>query len=290
MGGVMGREREIGIVGAGLMGAGIAYEVARHLEACVRLVDVSEEYLKRGLDRISAFAEKAVQKKRASPEEAARWTQRIVPATDMTSLAKVEFVIEAVPEQMALKKKVFGQLDRICHDATFLASNTSSLPISTIATATSLPRRVVGTHFFNPVPAIQLVEIVLGKETAPGVVAAAQEFCRSLGKETIVVKDSPGFVTSRIGQAFILEGIRCLADEVATAEDIDKGMRLAHNYPMGPLELADLIGLDTELNILEALHKELGARFEPHPLLRSLVAAGHLGRKTGKGFYTYSPS
>ncbi len=283
----MGGTREIGIVGAGLMGAGIAYEVARHLDARVRLVDVSEEYLKRGLDRITTFKERAVRKKLASSEEAARWMTRIVTSTDMKSLATSALVIEAVPEQMALKKEVFGELDRICRDATFLASNTSSLPISTIATATSSPRRVVGTHFFNPVPAINLVEIVRGKETAPGVVTAAQEFCRSLGKETIVVRDSPGFVTSRIGQAFILEGIRCLADNVATAEDIDKGMRLAHNYPMGPLELADLIGLDTELNILQFLHAELGERYKPHPLLTSLVTAGHLGRKTGKGFYTY---
>ncbi len=282
--------RKIGVCGAGLMGSEIAYVIASHLDAQVVVRDVTEEAVNRGRSIIERVAARAVQKGKATEAEKDNWLGRITYTIHLENLAPCEAVVEAVFENVDLKRQIFTQLDAICESAQFLASNTSGLPITFIAAATKNPQRVIGTHFFNPASIMRLVEIVRGLETSDDTLAKAQDFCRQAGKETVVVKDFPGFITTRVGQGFLCEAIRCLEQGVATPEDIDKGMRLAYNHPMGPLELIDLIGLDTQLFIQESLTREYGDQFRPSPLLRQLVAAGRLGRKTGQGFFDYTKS
>jgi 3-hydroxybutyryl-CoA dehydrogenase len=200
-------------------------------------------------------------------------------------------VIEAIPEDIDLKRDLFRSLDGACPPAAVLATNTSSLSISRIAEATGRPAAVVGMHFFNPVPAMPLVEIVRGDRTAPETVAAVRQVAGRMGKETILVRDSPGFATSRLGLILGLEAMRMLEEEVASAEDIDRAMQLGYNHPMGPLRLTDLVGLDIRLAIAEHLSRELGAeRFAPPQILRRLVAEGKLGKKSGEGFYRWPPA
>jgi 3-hydroxybutyryl-CoA dehydrogenase len=283
-------ERAVGIVGSGTMGAGIAYAVASALDARVVVCDVDQAALERGRVLVEGHVAGAVKRGRATPEQANTWLARVEYRAGLEPLAELDLVVEAVFEDLEVKQGVFARLDRLCGPEVLLASNTSGLSISAIASATTRPERVVGTHFFNPVPAMKLVEIVRGRLTSDETVARAEAFCRALGKEVCHARDFPGFITTRVGQALILEAIACLEQGVADAENIDKAVRLAYNYPLGPLELADLIGLDVELKICDSLAVELGPRFEPPALLRSLVADGQLGKKSGRGFYSYEPA
>jgi len=275
----------VGVVGAGTMGSGIAYAVASALECRVVVCDLDEAALNRGRSIIDKHAQGTVSRGKASTTDVDRWIGYIDFRTGLEALAGADVVVEAVFEDLEIKRATFTQLDHICQPSALLTSNTSGLSITAIAAATERPERVVGTHFFNPVPSMKLVEVVRGLQTSNETAARVEAFCRALGKEVCTVRDFPGFVTTRIGQAFIAEAIRCLEQGVADAENIDRGVKLAYNYPLGPLELADLIGLDVELHILDSLANELGERFLPSPLLRRLVAAGRLGRKSGGGFY-----
>lgn len=281
---------QVGIVGTGTMGAGIAFAVARAFDTRIVVVDVDEAALAHGRSLIERQAEGSVKRGKATPEEASQWLARVDYQLGIDSLGGAEIVVEAVFEDLEVKRAVFAQLDRVCSAETLLASNTSGLSISAIAGATRHPERVIGTHFFNPVPAMRLVEVVRGILTSDETVDRADAFCRSLGKEVCLVRDFPGFVTTRVGQALIAEAIRCLEQGVADAENVDRAVKLAYNYPLGPLELADLVGLDVELHILDSLSRELGERFLPSPLLRQMVAAGRLGRKSGAGFHRYQPA
>jgi len=267
------------------MGSGIAYQVASALECRVLVCDLDEAALSRGRALIDKQGQGTVSRGKASSEDVERWLGRIQFEVGLEGLAEADVVVEAVFEDLDVKRATFTQLDHICQPSVLLATNTSGLSVTAIGAATERPERVIGTHFFNPVPAMKLVEVVRGLRTSEDTATRAEAFCRALGKEVCSVRDFPGFVTTRIGQALIAEAIRCLEQGVADAENIDRGVKLAYNYPLGPLELADLIGLDVELHILDSLSKELGERFLPSPLLRRLVAAGRLGRKSGGGFY-----
>lgn len=280
---------KIGIVGSGLMGTGIAFVVARHADAEAVVVDVAEEFLKKSRAAIEGLAARAVEKGQARQEEAATWLKRLRFSTEYGELQGASFVIEAVPEELALKRRVFAELDKLCGEHAILASNTTGLPVTQIASATRRPERVVGTHFFNPAPVMKLVEIVRGYATSDATVQRAREFCARLGKETVLVdKDYPGFITTRIMNGYLSEALRCLEEGVGSVADIDKGCRLAYNHPMGPFELMDLVGLETVLAAMESLHAAYGERFRPPLLLRQMVAAGRLGRKSAAGFYDYS--
>jgi 3-hydroxybutyryl-CoA dehydrogenase len=280
---------KIGIIGSGLMGTGIAYLAATRIEADVVIVDVAEPALKKSRSTAEALAARAVEKGQATKEQAGTWLQRLRYSAQMGDVKGASFVIEAVFENLDLKRKVFAELDGICGEETILASNTTGLPLTQIAAATRHPGRVIGTHFFNPVPVMKLVEIVRGYATDAATVARTQEFCARLGKETIVAeKDYPGFITTRILTGYLDAALNCYADGVGSVGDIDKGCKLAYNHPMGPFELMDLIGLDTVLSVFESLQEAFGERFRPSPLLRQMAAAGRLGRKSGAGFYDYS--
>jgi 3-hydroxybutyryl-CoA dehydrogenase len=271
------------------MGAGITYAVASALDSRVIVSDLDQAALERGRAILERHAQGSVKRGKATSEQAEGWLGRVEYRAGLEPLADAEIVVEAVFEDLEIKRSLFAQLDRVCASASLLATNTSGLPITAIASATQRPERVIGTHFFNPVPAMRLVELVRGLLTSDETVARAEAFCCALGKEVCQARDFPGFITTRIGQALIVEAIACLEQGVADAENIDRATKLAYNYPLGPLELADLIGLDVELRILESLAKDLGDRFRPSPLLRQLVAAGQLGKKSGRGFYQYEP-
>ena len=277
----------VGVVGGGLMGSGIAYTVVLKSDATVSIMEVNAELLERCRQRMGKLIQTGVQRGAISSDQAAQIGGRIRYITDMKEMGPADIVVEAVFEEMPVKKQIFEQLDQLYPSGTILASNTSGLSITEIASATRHPERVIGTHFFNPVPVMKLVELVCGERTAEATVAFARQFCVGLGKEVVVARDRPGFITTRVGQAYLCEALRCLEEGVGTAEDIDKGVRLAYNFPMGPFQLMDLIGLDTELKIMESLTHDLGPRFDPGPILRQMVAENKLGRKTGRGFFEY---
>jgi len=279
--------RIIGVVGGGTMGAGIAYEIARNLDTRVIMREADEATLARARKNVAGLIERPVRKGQVSQQVADDWLARFTWTTELAALAEADLVVEAVFEQLDLKRDIFTQLSAHCRPDALLASNTSGLPITQIAAATQHPERVLGLHFFNPVPAMKLVEIVRAYQTSDATVERARAFCAALKKETVLAKDYPGFITTRIGMALLAEGIRCLEEGVGTAEDIDKAIKLAYNHPMGPLELADLVGLDVTLHVLDANRAALGERFLASPLLRQMVAAGYTGRKAGRGFYTY---
>lgn len=278
---------KISVLGAGTMGHGIA-QVCAQSGYDVRLHDVDEAALARALERIHASLGKLAAKGRVSADSVGTIGARIRRTTDhRDALEGADVVIEAAPERLELKLELFRTIDRHAPENALLATNTSSISITEIAGITARPEHVVGLHFFNPVPVMDLVEIIRGLRTADETLQRARTFVQALGKEAVVVRDWPGFATSRLGVALGAEAIRMLEQGVASAEDIDRAMELGYRHPMGPLKLTDLVGLDVRLAILEHLHRELGEQFRPPALLRQLVRAGKLGRKTGEGFYKY---
>jgi 3-hydroxybutyryl-CoA dehydrogenase len=280
----------VAVLGAGIMGRGIAYAAALGGFTTV-LQDTSRDQLEKAMSEVNAILEKGVATGRVRDEEAvaARKRLRTVAALDEAARG-ADLVIEAVPERMDLKLELFAQLDRVAPAHAILASNTSSLSITEMAAATKRAPQVVGLHFFNPVHRMKLLEIVRALETSERTLQACGEIGRRMGKECVVVRESPGFVTSRINAMIGNEAFYMLQEGVASAEDIDKALKLGLNHPMGPFELVDLVGLDTRLAILRFLHRTLGEKFRPCPLLEQYVAAGRLGRKSGRGVYDYTPA
>jgi len=281
--------RRVTVVGAGTMGAGIAYAVAlAGFEVC--LTDSRAEVLPLALGRLNDLLAVAVKRGKLTAEDHAAAAGRLRAEHEFApAVSGAEVIIEAVHEHLGVKQQLFAELERAASPDALLATNTSSLSVADIAAAVQEPSRVVGMHFFNPVHAMKLVEVVTHPRAAPVAVERAVAFARALGKEPIVVQDSPGFASSRLGLALGLEAMRMLERGVASAEDIDKAMELGYNHPMGPLKLTDLVGLDVRLAIAEYLHQALGEpQFEPPQILRDKVAKGELGKKAGKGFYSWS--
>jgi len=277
----------IAVIGTGLMGRGIAYAAALSGFRTV-LHDVSAEALDRALSHIRKDLDEGLGRGKVTAEQAKDALRRLEPEQELGGATDAaDFVIEAVPEDISLKMRVFQRLDERCEEQIVLATNTSALSVTEIAAAARRPERVVGMHFFNPVPKMKLVEIVRALETSPATVDTTVEVARRLGKETVVVKESPGFLTSRVNALIGNEAFLMLQEGIATAEDIDKALKLGLNHPMGPFELVDLVGLDTRLAVLEFLHRSLGEKYKPAPLLVQHVKAGRLGRKVGRGVYDY---
>ncbi|WJQ13995.1 3-hydroxybutyryl-CoA dehydrogenase [Geobacillus stearothermophilus] len=279
--------KTIMVVGAGQMGSGIA-QVCAVAGYDVLLYDISEAQLDKGLATIDKLLGRQVEKGKMTAEAKDAALSRLVRSTDLRDAAKADLIIEAVVENMDVKTKLFAELDEIARPEAILASNTSSLPITEIAAATKRPENVIGMHFMNPVPVMKLVEIIRGLATADDVYETIEAVTQKLGKVPVEVNDFPGFISNRVLMPMINEAIYALYEGVATKEAIDEVMKLGMNHPMGPLTLADFIGLDTCLYIMETLHEGFGDdKYRPCPLLRKYVKAGWLGRKTGRGFYTY---
>jgi 3-hydroxybutyryl-CoA dehydrogenase len=279
--------KTIAVIGAGTMGRGIAHAAAVGGYRTI-LEDILPNALRRAESEIRANLDKAVEIGKVSASDAKAAFARLEYAGSVDEAARqADLVIEAVPEELESKIEIFTLLDKICRPTTLLASNTSSLSLTEIASVTYRARKIVGMHFFNPVHKMKLLEIVRALETDEDTLATAAEVGRRMGKEVVVIKESPGFVTSRINAMIGNEAFYMLQEGVATAEDIDKALKLGLNHPMGPFELVDLVGLDTRLHILEYLHKSLGEKFRPAPLLVQYVKAGRLGRKSGRGVFEY---
>jgi len=278
--------KTIMVVGAGQMGSGIA-QVAAEAKYNVLLCDLEAAYLARAVQSIDRLLSRAVEKGKLAAALRQDILSRIATTTELDRAAEVELVIEAVTENVEVKKGIFLQLDKVCGADTIIASNTSSIPLTQLASFTKRPDRVVGMHFMNPVPLMQLVEVIRAQATSDETFNAAMSVVARMGKTGVEVNDYPGFVINRVLIPMINEAAVCLQEGVASAEAIDTVMKLGANHPLGPLALADLIGLDVCLSIMEILHAGLGDKYRPAPLLRRLVQAGHLGRKTGQGFHTY---
>ena len=279
--------KTIGVLGAGTMGSGIA-QVAAEAGYDVIMRDIKDDFVHRGMSAINKNLGRAVDKGKKSKEEAEEIVGRISGTTNLDDLSDADLVIEAVIENMDLKKELYEDLDRICKPEAVLASNTSGLSITEMASATKRPDKVVGMHFFNPVPVMKLVEVIMGAETSKEVFQLIMDISRKMGKDPIAVNEAPLFVVNRILVPMINEAAYVLMEGVANAEDIDKGMMLGANHPIGPLALADLVGLDVLLAVQDTLYKETGdSKYRACPLIRKMVRAGHFGRKSGKGFYSY---
>ncbi len=283
----VGDIKRIGVVGSGTMGNGIAHVFAQSGYE-VSLLDTSAGALERALNTIASNLDRLVKKETITAPDKDATLSRIVPTTDLTAMGKCQVVIEAVFEELGAKTKLFRDLDAICPDETILASNTSSLPITQLAGVTKRPDRFIGMHFMNPVPVMKLVELIRGIATSDATYDLIKDLTATLGKTPVAVNDYPGFVSNRVLMPMINEAIFAVMEGVANPEDIDTVMRLGMNHPMGPLALADFIGLDVCLAIMEVLHQGYAdSKYRPCPLLRKMVQAGYLGRKSGRGFYSY---
>lgn len=280
--------KKVCVLGAGIMGSGIA-QVAAEAGFEVAVRDIEDSFVKKGLATIKKNLARSVSKGKLDAAAAAAIEARIKGTTDLlVALWEADIVIEAVAEVIKLKKEVHGELDRVCKPDTILCSNTSGISITEMASATKRPDKFIGMHFFNPVPVMKLVELTRGFVTSDETFAATKAFVQKVGKTPIEVKEAPGFAVNRILCPMMNEAIFAFAEGIASAEDIDRGMVLGANHPIGPLALADMVGLDTLLFVMEGLQEELGDdKYRPSPLLRKMVRAGYLGRKSGKGFYNY---
>jgi 3-hydroxybutyryl-CoA dehydrogenase len=284
----MGIEK-VCVIGSGTMGSGIA-QVSAQAGYDTTMVDVKQEFLDRGVNMIKSSLGKFVQKEKIKQEQMNEALARLRTSVDMKNAARdADYAIEAVFERAEVKLPIFGQLEEICRKETILASNTSGIPVSLLASATKRPDKVIGTHFMNPVPLMKGVEIVKTLLTSEETLRVSLDFVKSLGKETVVVKDSPGFVTNRIITLVMNEAAKLLEENLASIEDIDKIEKLSHNWPMGPFELADMVGIDVLVDLLEGVYQQTGwERYKPAPLLKRMVELGYTGRKVGKGFYQLS--
>ncbi len=280
--------KDVFVMGAGIMGSGIA-QVAAQAGYKVTMEDISEEFVKKGLDNIGSSLNRLVKKGTMNEQEKTGIMSRISTTTNLSTAKDADLVIEATPEVLELKLDAFRELDSICQEHAILASNTSALPISAMAATTSARRqsKVIGLHFMNPVPLMKGVEVICGRRTSTETLQASKDFVKSLGKEPCEAADYAGFVLSRILDAMLNEAFYCVMDG-NKPEEVDKIMKLCANFPMGPLELCDLVGADVVLHGLQTMHKEFGDRLLPAPLMVSMVRSGDLGRKTGRGFYYYT--
>jgi len=281
--------RSVAVVGAGTMGAGIAQVCAQTgWKTC--LYDAFPESLTKGMAAIEAFWDKGIERGKTTTDQKAEWSGNLRVVNDLPEAVEgVDLIIEAVPENMQLKQEIFAELERLAPSHAMLATNTSGLPISEIAQSTGCPDRVIGMHFFNPVPLMSLLELVRHDAVSEETIVAAQSIGSAMGKTTILVRDVPGFATSRLGVVLGNEAVRMLAEGVASANDIDNAMRLGYRHPMGPLELSDLVGLDVRRDILNNLADAFDDEsYRPHPMLDQLVEAGDLGKKAGKGIYDWT--
>lgn len=278
----------IGIIGAGTMGSGIAY-VAATAGRPVLLNDISDERLHNALQHIQSLLAKAVEKKLLSPSTADEAVLRIRTSQHIADLSPATIVIEAASEDIGVKKDIFRQLDSACADDAIFATNTSSLSITDLASATKQPERIAGMHFFNPPHIMKLVEVIRGDLTTDQTISTLVELTTSFGKAPVVVKDTPGFIVNRVARPFYLEALRLLGEGVSTVEEVDRIVRLEGGFKMGPFELMDLIGIDVNYAVTQSVYEQFfnEPRFRPHPIQRRMVQAGILGRKTGKGFYEY---
>ena len=278
--------RKVCVIGSGTMGSGIA-QVSAQAGYETTMVDVKQEFLDRGMNMIKSSLGKFVQKEKIKQEEMNEALARLHTSIDMRNAAKdADYVIEAVFERAEVKLPIFGQLEEICPRETILASNTSGIPVSLLASATRRPDKVIGAHFMNPVPLMKGVEIVKTLLTSEETLEVSLDFVKSMGKETVVVKDSPGFVTNRIITLVMNEAAKLLEENLASIEDIDRIEKLSHNWPMGPFELADMVGIDVLVDLLEGIYQQTGwERYKPAPILKRMVELGYTGRKVGKGFY-----